>query len=693
MMKFDTTTEIGANDEQLLLSLPDWTTFDGETTLKELEELFVRGRKEADDDAANPTHTFASLVGKSEDFAEEVARIFGPLGHLNGAMQTDAIRDANEKAVALYTDFASDIGTHEGLYRAYLRYREGDEYVTLGAEERKIIDETIEDFELAGVALSPSKKRKLKALNKKAARLATRFGDNTSEAMKRWTKLITDEVRLSGVPDEIKDAMQRAADKKKQKGFLVSLQQSIAFGILINAHDRDLRKEVFIARAREASDLGPNPKRLDNRPIIEETLRTQYERAQILGYRNFAELSLIKKMARVPEAAIELLNGLAAKSHHRALDEFAELKAFAREKLGLKKLELWDIAYVSEKLSIATFGVSQEELRPYFTVTRVWSGMFQLVERLYGLSIKESVGDNKPSVWDPSVRFFKVYDKKGTLRAAFYADLYERSDDQVRKQGGAWADGCVNRRKLHDGVQVPVAYLNCNFTAPKDGKDGQLTHDEVVTLFHEFGHDLHHMLGLANYAASNWMRVEWDAIELPSQFMENFCWNKEVLQSLSSHVDTGEQIPDALCDRLIASKHFQAGMATARQVELALIDMELYAAGIPCDIDAIVKRVRRRVRVTPVYKEDRFINSFSHIFAGGYAAGYFSYHWAETLAADAFEAFLETGNIYDRTVATKFMAEVLEAGGTRKMAESYPAFRGRMPSVDALLRQKGLLEK
>lgn len=693
MMKFDTTTEIGANGERLFLALPDWATFDTEATLKELEELFARVRQEADQDAAKSVHTFASLIGKSEDFAEEIARSFGPLGHLNGAMQTDSIREANEKAVALYTDFASDIGTHEGLYRAYLRYREGNEYATLGAEERKIIDETIEDFELAGVGLMEKAKRKLKVLNNKSARLATRFGNNTSEAMKRWTLLITDEERLSGVPEEIKSAMRRAAEQKKRKGFLVSLQQSIASAVLVNADDRELRKEVFIARAREASDLGPSPKRLDNRPVIEATLKTQYERAQLLGYRNFAELSLRKKMAKVPHAATELLNELAVKSHERAIDEFAELKQFAREQLGLKKLELWDIAYASEKLSIATFGVSQEELRPYFTATRVFSGVFQLVERLYGLTIKESFGADKPSVWDPSVRFFKVYDKEGTLRAAFYADLYERSDEKVRKHGGAWADGCVNRRKLHNGIQVPVAYLNCNFTVPKDGKEGQLTHDEVVTLFHEFGHDLHHMLGLANYGASNWMRVEWDAIELPSQFMENFCWNKEVLQSLSCHADTGAQIPDALCDRLIASKHFQAGMATARQVELALIDMELYVAGMPCDIDAIIARVRRRVRVTPVYAEDRFINSFGHIFGGGYAAGYFSYHFAEILAADAFEAFEETGDIYNRTVATKFMSEILEASGTRNMAESYPAFRGRMPSVDALLRQKGLLEK
>lgn len=693
MMIYHTTTEIGPKGEKLLFTIPDWSTFDPEATTKELEEFFTLGRKQADEDAKKESHTFASLIGASEEFGEKVSRAFGPLEHLNNAMQTDALRAFHQKAVALQADFGSDIAMHEGLYRAYLRYRQSGEYQTLGTEERKIIDDTIEDFELAGVGLPPKEKRKLKALNKKAARLATRFQNNATEATKRWTKLVSDEALLSGVPAVVKDAMKEAAAKKKRKGFLVSLQSWIAFAILTHADNRALREEVYVARAREASDLGPSPKRLDNRPVIEAILGTQYDRARLLGYRNFAELSLRKKMAKTPQAALGFLNELVAKSHKRAHEEFAELEHFSAEKLGLKKLELWDIAYASEKLSIATYHVSQEELRPYFTATKVFDGVFKLVEELYGLTIREALGADKPSVWDPLVRFFRVYDKDGKLRAAFYADLYERSDERVQKRSGAWADGCINRRKLSEGIQVPVAYLNSNFTPPSDGKEGQLTHDDVVTVFHEFGHDLHHMLGLPNYASSNWMRVEWDAIELPSQFMENYCWNKKMLKALSSHVDTGEQIPDELCSRLIASKHFQAGLATARQVELALIDMELYAQGIPCDIDTIVRNVRRRVRVTPLYEEDRFINTFGHIFAGGYAAGYFSYKWAEVLAADAYEAYEETGDIRNPTVGRKFMEEVLEASGKRGMKESYIAFRGRMPSVDALLRQSGLLVK
>lgn len=693
MMKYNTTPETGHSGERLFFTLPDWSTFDPQVSLKELKELFVLGRKLADEDAKKEIHTFASLIGASEEFQEKVNRVFGPLSHLNAAMQTDEIRGTYKKAVALYADFGSDIAMHTGLYRAYLRYRESGEYQTLGAEERKIVDDTIEDFELAGVGLPPKEKRKLKSLNKKEARLSTRFRNNVSEVMKRWTKPVTDEASLTGVPKVAKDAMKEAAEKKKRKGFLVSLQSSIAVAILTYADNRALRKEVYIARAKEASDLGPNPKRLDNRPIIEAILCTQYDRARLLGYKNFAELSLRKKMAKSPKAALQFLGELAEKSHWRAKEEFAELETFASKRLGLKKLEPWDIAYASEKLSIATHGVSQEELRPYFTATRVFDGMFKLVEQLYGLSIKEALGVDKPSVWDPSVRFFRVYDKTGELRAAFYADLYERSDEKVRKSPGAWADGCMNRRKFPDGIQVPVAYLNCNFTPPSEGKEGQLTHDEVVTLFHEFGHDLHHMLGLANYCASNWVRVEWDAIELPSQFMENYCWNRKMLKSLSSHVDTSEQIPDGLCDRLIASKHFQAGMNMARQIEFALIDMELYVAGIPCDIGKIVRSAHRRVRVTPIYKHDRFPNTFSHIFGGGYAAGYYSYKWAKVLSADAYNAFEETGNIFSKAVGAKFMTEVLEASGKRKMTESYPAFRGRMPSVDALLRQSGLLAK
>ncbi|OGZ05423.1 MAG: hypothetical protein A2942_03595 [Candidatus Lloydbacteria bacterium RIFCSPLOWO2_01_FULL_50_20] len=690
-MNYTTTIENGPNVEKLYFTLPDWSTFDPEASLKELESLFILGRKLADEDAKKESHTFASLIGASEDFQEKISRVLGPFGHLNAAMQTNAIREGYKKATSLVADFGSDIAMHKGLYRAYLRYRESAEYQTLDAEKRKIIDDVIEDFELNGVGLSPKEKKKLKALNKKETRLSTRFRNNATEAMGRWSKHITDEARLSGVPKVTKDATRDAAAKKKRKGYLLSLQSSIVAGILTHADDRALRKEVFIARSREASDLGPSPKRLDNWPIIETILETQYARAQLLGYKNFAELSLKKKMVKQPREVFEFLDELAEKSHERAQEEFAELERFSAEKLGIEKLEPWDVAYASEKLSIATYNVSQEELRPYFTATRVFDGMFKLVERLYGLTIKEALGRDKPSVWDPSVRFFRVFDKTGKLRAAFYADLYERTDEKVRKNSGAWADGCMSRRKLSDGVQVPVAYLNCNITPPSGGKEGQLTHYDVETLFHEFGHDLHHMLGLSNYASSNWVRVEWDAIELPSQFMENYCWNREMLQALSLHVDTGEQIPNELYDRLIASKHFQTGLAMARQIEFALIDMELYAAGIPCDIDTIVQDVRRRVRVTPVYAEDRFINTFGHIFGGGYAAGYYSYKWAEVLAADAFAAYEETGNIYDPVKGQKFMEEILEAGGKRRMSESYVAFRGRMPSVEALLRQNGLI--
>ncbi|HEY9585825.1 MAG TPA: M3 family metallopeptidase [Candidatus Paceibacterota bacterium] len=691
MMEYPTRKEFGHGGKPVDFTCPDWATFNAGVSLKELEELFSLGRRLADEDAKKETHTFASLVGESEEFQERLDRVFGPLQHLDGAMQTDEIRAANEKAVALRSDFGSDIVMHEGLYRAYLRYRESNEYKTLGAEERKIVDDTVEDFELAGVGISPKEKRKLKVLNKKAARLATRFQNNIAEAMKRWTKHITDEEILCGVPEVIRAAMKDAAQKKNRPGYSASLQSSVVFAILTYADSRELRKEMYIANVTKASDLGAGPKRLDNRPVIEAILAVQHERARLLGYANFAEFSLRKKMARHPERVFEFLSELSEKSRGRAQEEFATLEGFAREKLGLEKLEPWDVAYACEKLSIATYHVSQEEVRPYFTATKVFGGMFKLVERLYGFTVKEVVGVQKPSVWDSSVRFFRVCDKDGRLLAAFYADLYERPDEKIRKRPGAWADGCMNRRICLGGTrQIPVAYLNCNITPPPDGKDGQLTHDDVVTLFHEFGHDLHHMLGLPNYTASNWMRVEWDAIELPSQFMENYCWSKEVLKSLSAHVDTGEQIPDELCERLVASKHFQAGLATARQIELALIDMELYTAASP-DIDAILESVRRRVRMTPVYEHDRFLNSFGHIFGGGYAAGYFSYKWAEVLAADAYEAFLETGNIYSPEIGARFLKEILEASGKRKMGESYLAFRGRMPSVDALLRQSGLL--
>lgn len=690
-MEYNTRTETGTNGP-VFLTLPDFATFDPDQALAELKALFASGRRLMNKTAKAKRHTFASLVMVFEEHGEALQRVYGPLAHLDSAMQTERVRNAHNKAVELYSDYGSDGSLHEGLYRAHVEYKKGDEYPTLTAEQRKIVDDAIEDFELAGVALPPEKKVELKTLNRKAARLSTRFKNNVLASTKAWTKHVPDESHLSGLPPVLIETMRSAARERKLDGFVVTLQPSIVTGVLTYAENRDLRKELYIARNTTASDVGPGGKKCDNRPVMKEILRVAGERARLLGYRNYAELSLRKKMAKTPERAFTLMNELAAKSHKRAHDEFAELAAFAKEKLGIASLEPWDVGYASEKLLVAEGGISQEELRPYFTATKVFDGLFRLIEKLYGLTVKEVTGVEKPSVWDPSVRFFRVLDKGGRLRATFYADLYERLGEEGQKRAGAWADGCMNRRALPNGTQVPCAYFVCNFAAPVGGKEGQLTHDDVTTVFHEFGHDLHHMLGLPDYASSNWGRVEWDAIELPSQFMENYCWNKEMLRSLSAHVDSGATIPDALCDRLIASKHFHAGLAMARQLEFGLVDMALYSADDP-DINAIDEGVRKRVRVTPVYEHDRFLNAFQHIFAGGYAAGYYSYKWAEVLAADAFEAFEETGNIYDSAVGAKFLHEVLEASGKRPIEESYVAFRGRLPAVDALLRQSGLLAK
>ena len=690
MMKYTTETHTRKDGMKTFLTLPDFSAFDAKQALKDIEVLFAERRVAVDLEAKQEQHTFDSLVGAHEVFHEQLNRVWGPFSHLNSAMQTDEVKQAHDKAIPLISAFQSDMNMHEGIYRAYKSFQGSGEYATLDGERKKIVDDIIEDFELAGVGLSPKKKRQLKKLNSRADRLGTRFQNNCKEAMKAWKMYLPDDTRLTGVPDEVKDAMRRGAKEGRRKGYQVSLQSTIVYAILCYADDPALRKEVYAANMAKASDLGPRPKKLNNRPLMDMMLETEYERAKLLGAEDYAELSLRKKMADSPAEVFQFLRELSAKAHHRAHEEYAELVEFAKTELHVDKLEPWDIAYASEKLQKERCGISQEELRPYFTATKVFSGMFALVEKLYGLSIKEDLGDAKPPVWDPSVRFFRVYDATGELRAAFYADLYERTGSKVRKNSGAWADGCMNRLRLPDGIQLPVAYLNCNTTPPAEGVDGRLTHDEVTTLFHEFGHDLHHMLGLAHFESSNWMRVEWDAVELPSQYMENWCWDKGMLKSLSAHFESGEPIPDALCDRQISTKHFQSALAMVRQVELSLMDMELYS-GVPRDITTVVKKVRAEVRVMPVYQFDRFPNTFSHIFSGGYSAGYFSYKWAEVLSADAYETYVEVGNIFDPVIGAKFMHEVLEASGKRPMKESYLAFRGRMPSVDALLRQNGLL--
>lgn len=693
-MHYTTTSHAAHSGKPRLLTLPDWHTFDAQTVLPALTQLFAEGRALAEETAALQVPTFHDLVPKWEGLFERISFIFGPLSNLNNVMQTEEVKTVFGEAETLYSAFGNDIGLHSGLYEAHVRFRGLPEYLTLNLEARKIIDDAITDAELAGVALPPEKKARLKEIDTKHTELGTAFANNATEALTAWQKHITDATLLLGVPAVVQDALAAAATSAGKEGYLLTLNQSFVVAVLTHGANRDLRHEVYLANITKASPLGADGARLNNRPILERLLALAHEKALLLGHANFAELSMVKKMTQSPQEVYDFTAVISAKSHQRAHQEFLELEAFARDNMGIDKLELWDTAFVREKMQTALFGISEDELRPYFTERRVFSGLFGLIERLYGLSIVE---DTEVSRWHPSVRFFHVYDVDGSLRAGFYADLYERpAGEGVQKRSGAWADDCVSRRDLSQGIQVPIAYLNCNITPPTEGKEGTLTHDDVQTLFHEFGHDLHHMLGLSNFTSTNWMRVEWDAIELPSQLKENWCWEKEVLMSITAHAQTGAALPPDLCDKLIASRYFCAALDMARQIEYGLIDMELYADYDPinpCDVSLVVRDVRSRVRVYPVHVDDQFPNTFTHIFGGGYSAGYFSYLKADMLVADTFAAFAETGDVFNKEVAARYMHEVLEAAGTRSMNESYLAFRGRMPSVDALLKQRGFLPK
>ncbi len=686
MMKFESQAIVQPSGTKAVLTYPIWEGFDVKTLIQELSEYLKNGRAFADAIAQKESHTFASLVLAGEEFGEEMRRLWGTAMHLSNVLQTDELREECKKGTVLISEYYSDMGQHEGMYRAYVAFKNADEYQTLGSAEKKIIDDTIDDFKRSGVALSPEKKARLKTINTTHAQLTEDFENHLVDAQEVWAKHVVDASVLVGIPNDAIAQMRTKAEEKKLPGYILTLQQPVVFAVLEHADNRQLREEVFVMYNTRASELGPKPE-LDNGPLIKEILASVDEKAKLLGFANYAELSLDTKMAPSVSEVLAFLERLAAKSKDGASREYNALVQFAAEKLGIAELMPWDIGYVSEKLRLAEYNVSDEELRSYFPSTKVFDGVFGLIGKIYGMRVEEDVNI---SVWRNGVKFYRVYDALNELRGGFYADLYARE----KKRGGAWMDDCIVRRKIGEVVQLPVAYLNCNFIEPKEESDGYLTHAEVETVFHEFGHVLHHVLGTTEYSSVGMMHVEWDAVECPSQVMENWCWDKDMLKSMSSNRETGEVIPDELCDRLIAAKYFQTAMATARQLEFAIVDLELYGKYDPAnprEPNEVLSEIRKRIRVTPIYSNDRFLTGFSHIFSGGYGAGYYSYKWAEVLAADVFETYMETGNIFNPGIGARFLTEVLEVGSARPIMESFKAFRGREPSEDALLRQTGLM--
>jgi oligopeptidase A len=634
------------------------------------------------------TYTWDNLVEPLEDLDDRLNRAWSPVSHMNSVVNSDELREAYNACLPLLSEYATEVGQNEGLYTAYRAIAEGPEFERLDEAQRKIIDNALRDFRLSGVDLPPEQKARYKDIAQELSKLGSKFQDNVLDATQGWSKHLEDESLLAGLPDSARAMARQTAEAQGKSGWVFTLEFPSYIAIMTYADDRKLRREFYTAYSTRASNQGPNAGQWDNTEVMDQILALRHEEAQLLGFSNFAELSLATKMAPSTTEVTRFLADLAERSLPHARCDLEELREFAATRLGIHLPEAWDLAYASEKLRQHRFELSEEEIRPYFPAPKVVPGMFAVVEKLYGLKIAEKSGVD---VWHPDVKHYEIRDASGELRGAFYLDLYARA----KKRGGAWMDECLTRRRLATHVQTPVAYLTCNFTPPTGNTPALLRHDEVLTLFHEFGHGLHHMLTRVDHLGVSGIHgVEWDAVELPSQFMENFCWEPEALALISGHYQTGEPLPQTLLDKMIAARNFQSGMQMVRQLEFALFDFRIhreYDPARPGRIYPILDEVRRQVAVVIPPAFNRFPHSFSHIFAGGYAAGYYSYKWAEVLSSDAYSLFEEKG-IFDPEVGRAFLENILERGGSRKAMELFTAFRGREPRIDALLRHNGIAE-
>jgi oligopeptidase A len=628
--------------------------------------------------------TWKNLVEPLEIVEDRLSRTWSPVSHMNAVVNNDELRAAYNAVLPKLSDYATEVGQNSQLCDAY---KQVAKQPGLDQAQRKLLHNALLDFHLSGVDLDEDKKQRFKEISQELSQLTTKFEENLLDATNAWSKLITDEAALQGLPDSAMGLARQTAAQRDQEGWLLTLEYPSYLPVMTYADDRQLRREVYEAFATRASDQGPHAGQWDNSEAMERILELRHEQAGLLGFANYADRSLAKKMARTSDEVIAFLTDLAERSRPQAERELKELREFASAQYGIDELEAWDITYYAEKLRQKRHDISQEELKPYFPETRVIPGMFAVVARLYGIRIEEVKGVD---TWHPDVRFFEIRDQDNHLRGQFYLDLYARP----KKRGGAWMDECATRFFSDTMDQIPVAYLTCNFSPPVDGKPSLFTHDEVLTLFHEFGHGLHHLLTTVDYPAVAGINgVAWDAVELPSQFMENWCWEKEALDLISGHVDSGEPIPDELYQRMYGAKNFQSAMQMVRQLEFSLFDFRIhreYEAQRGGRIYEILHEVRQQVAVITPPAWNRFAHGFSHIFAGGYAAGYYSYKWAEVLSADAFSLFEEQG-IFNADTGQAFLQAVLQQGGSKEAMELFVAFRGREPEIEPLLRHSGIL--
>ncbi len=637
------------------------------------------------DDSAIAWDTF---VAPLEDANERLSRAWGVVGHLHAVKDSPDLRDAYNENLPKVTEYWTELGQNLQLFNKYKALKASAEFARLAPARKRIVDNEIRDFRLGGAELPEAEKARYKAIAEEQAALGSKFSENVLDATNAFSLVIEDRARLNGLPEDVLSAAREAAEKDGKPGWKFTLQAPSYLPVLQYADDRALRETIYKANVTRASEFGDA--RLDNTPLIDRILALRDEEARLLGYESFACVSLVPKMANTPREVLDFLEDLAARAKPFAERDMRELAGFARDSLGLSELAAWDTLYASEKLREKRYAFSDQEVKEYFPEPRVLEGLFKVVESVFSVRIKP---DNAP-VWDADARFFRIESTAGNLIGQFYLDLYSRDT----KRGGAWMDDAITRRRKDHAIQTPVAYLTCNFARGVAGPDGKkrpalFTHDDVITLFHEFGHGLHHMLTqVEDLGVAGINGVEWDAVELPSQFMENFCWEWDVVRHMTGHVDSGKPLPRELFDKMIAAKNFQAGMQTVRQIEFSLFDMLLHhdfdpKAQTPL---ALLQKVRDKVAVMQPPDYNRFPNNFSHIFAGGYAAGYYSYKWAEVLSADAYSAFEEEGPLSEKAGA-RFLAEILAMGGSRAAAENFRAFRGRDPKIDALLRHNGMM--
>ncbi|MEZ0232557.1 MAG: M3 family metallopeptidase [Methylophilaceae bacterium] len=679
------TETVLANNPLLDFSgLPKFNQVKAEHVTPAIDNLLSEARNIVETlSTATEAPTWQNFAHPLEDIEEKISRAWSQVSHMNSVVNSPALREAYNDNLPKLTAFYADLSQDERLYAKFRLLHSSPDYQSLNTAQRKIIENELRDFRLGGAELADDKKARFKEIQEELSQLSAKFEENLLDTTNDFSLLIKDINALKGVPEDVIQAAAEAAKQDSNTGYKITLQYPSYMPVVQYADDRALREKLYRAYATRASEFG-KPE-WDNTQLIKDILKLRQEAAHLLGYKNYTELSLTTKMANGQQQVTEFLNTLGKSAKPFAQADMQELKEFAANKLDLPELTAWDIAYVSEKLREEKYAFSDQEVKQYFPEEQVLHGLFKVTETIFGVHVKKS----KAPVWHSDASFYEITDTNGKPVGQFYLDLYARNN----KRGGAWMDEAITRRKKSHGVETPVAFLTCNFSAPVGNKPALFTHDEAITMFHEFGHGLHHMLTKVDeYGVSGIKGVEWDAVELPSQFMENFCWEWEVLRHMTKHVETGAHLPRELFDKMVAAKNFQAGMQTVRQIEFSLFDIRLHGDFNPNGKETaldLIEQVRDEVAVVRPPKWNRFPNNFSHIFAGGYAAGYYSYKWAEVLSADAYSLFEETGVLSQET-GRRFWSEILAQGGSRPALESFIAFRGREPSIDALLRHNGM---